>query len=149
MSLQSRPCHKEIGPIRNSAGTLPTDPTPDSLPAGFLPFTRIQPWPQLGPRLGPRLGANLVPNLVPGGLKAPVTGRFDACTIPLSQLPRGKSAYIRRILGPPEPVHRLAEFGLRHGAQIEMFRRGNPCILRMAGSKVCLRTTSTILVEPA
>jgi ferrous iron transport protein A len=71
--------------------------------------------------------------------------------IPLSQLLCGQSACIRRILGRPEQVHRLEEFGLRRGTRIEMFRQGNPCIIRLAGSKVCLRADDflRILVEPA
>jgi ferrous iron transport protein A len=71
--------------------------------------------------------------------------------IPLSQLPRGQSACIRRIVGRAEHVHRLEEFGLRSGTRIEMFRSGNPCIIRLAGNKVCLRADELlrILVEPA
>jgi Fe2+ transport system protein FeoA len=46
---------------------------------------------------------------------------------------------VSRILGPVEHVHRLEEFGLRSGATVQMFRPGNPCIIRMAGNKVCLR----------
>ena len=59
--------------------------------------------------------------------------------IPVQRLRRGQSAFVARIAGPPEDVHRLEEFGLRPGTKIEMFRPGSPCILRMAGSKVCLR----------
>jgi ferrous iron transport protein A len=72
-------------------------------------------------------------------------------SIPLSQLPSGCSAHIRRIVGRPDHVHRLEEFGLRGGTPIQMFRTGNPCILRLAGGKVCLRGDDLlrILVEPA
>jgi Fe2+ transport system protein FeoA len=66
--------------------------------------------------------------------------------IPLHQLPAGQSAFVARIAGPPEDVHRLEEFGLRPGTRIEMFRAGSPCILRMAGSKVCLRTERRVQV---
>ncbi|MBN1588185.1 MAG: ferrous iron transport protein A [Pirellulales bacterium] len=59
--------------------------------------------------------------------------------IPLRNLLPGQVAEIFRIDGQPECVHRLEEFGLRRGTQIEMFRRGNPCIIRTAGNKVCLR----------
>ena len=71
-------------------------------------------------------------------------------SIPLSDLPTGQSAAVRRITGDPDRVHRLEEFGLRGGTRVEMFRRGNPCIVRMAGSKICLRTDEPlrILVEP-
>lgn len=59
--------------------------------------------------------------------------------IPLNRLTVGQSAEVSRIVGPVEHVHRLEEFGLRSGTPIQMFRSGTPCILRMAGGKVCLR----------
>jgi len=71
-------------------------------------------------------------------------------TISLNRLPAGCSARIRRIQGDPDHVHRLEEFGLRGGTQIEMFRPGNPCILRLAGNKICLRADElvSVLVDP-
>jgi len=71
--------------------------------------------------------------------------------LPVHQLKAGKSARIRRLVGRPEDVHRLEEFGLRPGTMIEMFRPGNPCILRLDGHKVCLRSEDglEILVTPA
>ncbi len=69
----------------------------------------------------------------------------------LTQLPSGQQAFIRGLFGPPEQVHRLKEFGLREGLEIEVFRAGNPCILKIGGvSKVCLRadTKVEILVQP-
>ena len=71
-------------------------------------------------------------------------------SIPLSDLPTGQSAAVRRITGEPDHVHRLEEFGLRGGTRLQMFRPGNPCILRMAGNKVCFRADDLlrILVEP-
>jgi ferrous iron transport protein A len=70
--------------------------------------------------------------------------------IPLKRLPAGHSAYVTHIVGHPDHVHRLEEFGLRGGTKIEMFRPGNPCIIRMAGGKVCLRADDLlhVLVEP-
>jgi len=63
----------------------------------------------------------------------------------------GESAQIRQILGHPDHVHRLEEFGLRQGTQVEMFRPGNPCILRISGNKVCLRSEDVVrlFVRPA
>ncbi len=57
---------------------------------------------------------------------------------------------IARVLGRPDHVHRLEEFGLRRGTKIEMFRPGNPCIIRLAGNKVCFRTDEllNVMVEP-
>ena len=72
-------------------------------------------------------------------------------SIPLKHLPVGHSARITRIVGRADHVHQLAEFGLRGGTKIEMFRSGNPCIIRLAGNKVCLRADDLlhVLVEPA
>ncbi len=71
-------------------------------------------------------------------------------SILLKDLHVGQSARVSRISGEPAHVHRLREFGLLGGTRIEMFRRGNPCILRMAGNKVCFRTDELlhIMVEP-
>ncbi len=70
--------------------------------------------------------------------------------IPLGDLAAGQAARIHRILGHADYVHRLEEFGLRHGIQIQMFRPGNPCIVRLAGNKVCLRADAKfhVLVQP-
>jgi ferrous iron transport protein A len=70
--------------------------------------------------------------------------------VPLGRLRPGQSAVIGRIEGRWEDVHRLEEFGLRSGTAVEMFRTGNPCILRLAGNKVCLRMhrTLAVLVAP-
>ena len=61
-------------------------------------------------------------------------------TIPITRLRSGQAAYVDRIDGRADHVHRLEEFGLRGGTKIEMFREGNPCIIRMAGNKICLRS---------
>ena len=70
--------------------------------------------------------------------------------VPLSTLRAGQSARVSSILGAGEHVRRLHEFGLRHGTEIEMFRAGSPCIIRLAGSKFCLRADEllNVLVEP-
>lgn len=71
--------------------------------------------------------------------------------LPLNSLARGQLARVARVVGRPDQVHRLEEFGLRLGTWIQMFLPGNPCIVRMAGSKLCLRVDKrlNILVEPA
>lgn len=71
-------------------------------------------------------------------------------SVPLNDLLAGQSAYVSRLTGEPDHVHRLREFGLRRGTRIEMFRPGNPCIIRMAGNKICFRADEPlrILVEP-
>ncbi|MGA2033997.1 MAG: ferrous iron transport protein A [Thermoguttaceae bacterium] len=67
-------------------------------------------------------------------------------SIPLRDLQAGQTAQISRILGPADDVHRLEEFGVRGGAWIEMFRPGNPCIIRMAGNKLCIRADELLRV---
>jgi Fe2+ transport system protein FeoA len=63
----------------------------------------------------------------------------------------GQSASVRRIVGRADHVHRLQEFGLLDGTQVQMFRRGNPCIIRLAAGKICLRADAllNIFVKPA
>lgn len=67
--------------------------------------------------------------------------------IPLEDLPVGQLARIDRIQGSPDHVHRLEEFGLLGGARIEMFRPGAPCILRLAGNKICLRADELLDIQ--
>jgi Fe2+ transport system protein FeoA len=71
-------------------------------------------------------------------------------TIPIHDLLAGQSACIHRIVGHPDHVHRLHEFGLCDGVRIEMFRPGNPCIIRIAGNKICIRADElfSVLVVP-
>jgi Fe2+ transport system protein FeoA len=66
--------------------------------------------------------------------------------IPLTRLRAGQSALVRRIVGRPDHVHRLEEFGLRGGTKVQMFRPGNPCIVRMAGNKICIRSDELLSV---
>ena len=70
--------------------------------------------------------------------------------VPLNQLDSGQPAEICAVKGEPGRVHRLQEFGLRRGTLIQMFRPGNPCIIRMAGSKVCIRVDNSlqVMVKP-
>jgi Fe2+ transport system protein FeoA len=68
-------------------------------------------------------------------------------SIPLEELQVGQTGRISRIQGHPDHVHRLEEFGLRGGTRVEMFRRGNPCILRMAGNKICLRADPLLTIQ--
>jgi len=67
-------------------------------------------------------------------------------SFPLDKLTTGQMALVHRISGPPDEVRRLEEFGIRSGTRVEMFRRGNPCILRTGGNKVCLRTNEVLRV---
>lgn len=60
--------------------------------------------------------------------------------VPLQFLMRGQLGAIEQVLGPQEQVHRLHEMGLRCGAEVEMLQTGSPCIIRLAGHRLCLRT---------
>jgi ferrous iron transport protein A len=67
--------------------------------------------------------------------------------IPLGQLLTGQHGQISRIQGHPDHVHRLEEFGLRGGTRVQMFRPGNPCIIRMAGNKICFRADDGLSIS--
>jgi ferrous iron transport protein A len=66
--------------------------------------------------------------------------------IPLSLLAPGQHAEVDQITGRPDEVHRLEELGLRGGAAIEMIQGGSPCIIRLAGQKLCLRADELLSV---
>lgn len=59
--------------------------------------------------------------------------------IPLSLLAAGDSAVVQSVVGGSELVRHLAEIGVRDGALLEMVRPGTTCILRVAGTKLCVR----------
>lgn len=60
-------------------------------------------------------------------------------SMPLSMLDPGQSAIVDQIVGQPNDVHRLEEMGLRRGAWVELVQPGSPCIVRLAGHKLCFR----------
>jgi Fe2+ transport system protein FeoA len=59
--------------------------------------------------------------------------------VPLTFLRAGQSGWIGEVFGPEDLVHRLREMGLRHGAEVQMVRPGNPCIIRLGGQRLCFR----------
>ena len=59
--------------------------------------------------------------------------------IPMQLLARGQFAEISELVGKPEHVHRLKELGLNSGTVVEMVQPGSPCIVRLAGHKLCFR----------
>jgi Fe2+ transport system protein FeoA len=69
--------------------------------------------------------------------------------MPLAVLRRGQVAEVGQLVGAPEQVRRLEELGLRTGARLEMIRSGAPCIIRVEGSKLCVREdgNSRVLVR--
>jgi Fe2+ transport system protein FeoA len=70
--------------------------------------------------------------------------------IPLHVLSRGQTAQVGQLMGMPEQVRHLEELGLRQGATVEMVEPGTPCIIRLAGSKLCFRQCDllSVLVRP-
>jgi ferrous iron transport protein A len=70
--------------------------------------------------------------------------------LPLDLLRSGESAVVADIYGDPTWVGRMAELGLREGSRIEMIQSGSPCMLNIAGCKLCIRgdSTSCIMVSP-
>lgn len=65
--------------------------------------------------------------------------------IPMTLLAAGELAQVGCVVGQPEQVHRLEEMGLRGGVELEMVRPGNPCIIRLGGSKLCFRAEDGLL----
>ena len=59
--------------------------------------------------------------------------------MPMTMLQSGQVAEIGDLFGLPEMVQRLEELGIRRGVPVEMVQPGNPCIVRVAGSKFCFR----------
>jgi ferrous iron transport protein A len=66
--------------------------------------------------------------------------------IPLNLLAPGQLAHVGQVSGQPDEIHRLEELGLRGGATIEMVRSGSPCIIRLAGQKLCFRADELLRV---
>lgn len=68
----------------------------------------------------------------------------------LGLLTAGQTAVVETVMGATDDVHRLREIGLRDGATVQMLQPGNPCLLRLEGQKLGLRSDalSTVLVRP-
>jgi len=74
---------------------------------------------------------------------------FDT-VLPLDMLRPGQWADVADVAGDPTWVCRMAELGLRTGCRLQMLQSGAPCLLQVAGCKLCLRSDmcSQILVRP-
>jgi Fe2+ transport system protein FeoA len=66
--------------------------------------------------------------------------------IPLNLLAPGQLAQVGHVSGQPDEIHRLEELGLRGGAAVEMVQSGSPCIIRLAGQKLCFRADDLVRV---
>jgi ferrous iron transport protein A len=70
--------------------------------------------------------------------------------LPLDMLRPGQWADVTDVGGDPTWVSRMAELGLRAGCRLQMLQSGTPCLLQVAGCKLCLRSEMSfqILVRP-
>ena len=70
--------------------------------------------------------------------------------LPLEHLRPGEWADVTDVGGDPSWVCRMAELGLRTGCRVQMLQSGAPCLLQVAGCKLCLRGCdwAQILVRP-
>jgi Fe2+ transport system protein FeoA len=66
--------------------------------------------------------------------------------IPLNLLRPGQPAHVGHVTGRPDEIHRLHELGLRDGTPIEVVQSGSPCIIRLAGQKLCFRADELLRV---
>ena len=64
--------------------------------------------------------------------------QYDA-PLPLELLRANEEARIVELLGDASQVHRLAEMGLRVGADVRMVRPGSPCVLALGNKRLSLR----------
>ena len=70
--------------------------------------------------------------------------------LPLDMLRAGEWADVEEVSGQPGWVCRLAELGIRAGCRLQVVQPGSPCLLNVAGCRLCLRPddSSQILVRP-
>ena len=66
--------------------------------------------------------------------------------LPLHFMQPGESALIHDIDGGDNDIHRLAELGIRPGAQVQMVRPGMPCILKVGGQRFTMRLDPNVMV---
>jgi ferrous iron transport protein A len=68
----------------------------------------------------------------------------------LGLLTAGQTAVVETVMGASDDAHRLREIGLRDGATVEMIQPGNPCMVRLGGHKLGLRSEAlcSVLVRP-
>ncbi|MFM8270950.1 MAG: ferrous iron transport protein A [Gemmata sp.] len=70
--------------------------------------------------------------------------------MPLDMMRAGEWAEVEEVTGQAEWVGRLAELGIRQGSRVQVMQPGTPCLLKVAGCKLCLRggECAQILVRP-
>ncbi len=66
--------------------------------------------------------------------------------LPLELLHANEEASIVELIGDESQIHRLAEMGLRIGANIRMISPGAPCLLAIDGKRLSLRLNENLEV---
>ena len=70
--------------------------------------------------------------------------------VPLDLIESGQWAEVAEVSGEPAWVGRLGELGVRTGTRLQVLQPGRPCILRIGGCRLSLRSDwdAQILVRP-
>lgn len=70
--------------------------------------------------------------------------------LPLESLRPGEWAEVCDVAGDPGCVRRLAELGLSAGSRLQMLRGGSPCLIRVGGGRLSLRSDHAmqVIVRP-
>ena len=66
--------------------------------------------------------------------------------LPIDCLRSNEEASVVELIGDSREIHRLAEVGLRVGANIRMVRPGSPCLLAMGGNRLSVRLPANVEV---
>jgi Fe2+ transport system protein FeoA len=70
-------------------------------------------------------------------------------TLQLQDLPQGKCAQVVDLIGKSADVLQLCEIGMRIGVSLVMMQTGKACVIRVNGSKICLRPHQVqVIVQP-
>jgi len=67
--------------------------------------------------------------------------------LPMFRLAAGQVGEIASISGDPSQVHRLHELGMYQGIKVTMVRSGTPCVIRLAGHKLCFRQNDGLEIQ--
>lgn len=93
--------------------------------------------------------ATVVPPFLPLLFFPPFQSLPPMQLIPLDFLEPGESAEIFGVDGGEDQIHRLAELGIRQGAQVHMVQPGLPCILKVNDQRFTLRLDPQVMVTVA
>lgn len=68
----------------------------------------------------------------------------------IQELAQGDQAVVTQVSGHDDDLARLCALGFRSGIRIQIVRSGQPCIVQLEETRLCLRPDSTlrILVAP-